>query len=198
MRQQFVQPAGSQNRGAFVRVAFVIAVAAALAGCNRTPPQPPQFAELMPVAMAPAPAPPPPAAAMPAEPPAPTGPAFGGHLASYTREADAERGWNTIVRAQGSIGSLKHYMVPVKTDRGNMIRLIAGDFTTHEEANRFCSWAKQQNLYCAVMQLDKERKMAAPSVAPTAAPGALPPPRMVPSGGRVRQPRANQVPNDPG
>jgi len=102
--------------------------------------------------------PPAPVAATPAEPmaappPPPTGPMFGGHLASYTREQDALRGWNVIVQAQSSIGSLKRHLVPADTPRGKMIRLIAGDFSTADEANRFCAWAKQQNLYCAVMQL---------------------------------------------
>ena len=43
-----------------------------------------------------------------------------------------------------------------------MLRLIAGDFTTLDEAQRFCTWAKQQNLYCAVMELGPDGMTAKP------------------------------------
>jgi hypothetical protein len=94
------------------------------------------------------------------------GPTFGGHLASYSKEADAIRGWDQIVRRQSSIGGLKRYLIPIDSARGPMVRLIAGDFPNQEEANRFCTWAKQQNHYCAVMQLDASRRMASPPAAP--------------------------------
>jgi hypothetical protein len=159
-------------------VARCVCVAAVLivAGCSRSA-EPPQFAELMPVQMMQAAVPPPlPVAAAPAQPMSappspPAGPIFGGHLASYTREQDALRGWNVIVQSQSSIGSLKRHLVPADTPRGKMIRLIAGDFTTADEANRFCTWAKQQSLYCAVMQL------SANDVSATATPVALSPAR---------------------
>lgn len=146
---------------------FAPLVLLALAACSSSnQPQmmgPPQFAELMPVAMAPPPPPPPPAPepAMMA-PPAPTGPQYGGHLASYTREADAIRGWNSTVRQHSSIGTLKRHLVTADTPKGKMVRVIAGDFPTVDEANRFCTWAKQQNLYCAVMQLSADGMMASP------------------------------------
>jgi hypothetical protein len=130
------------------------------AGCSHSDEAagPPQFAELMPVQMMQAAVPPPAPVAMAsvqpmAAPPPPAGPMFGGHLASYTREQDAQRGWNVIVQSQSSIGSLKRHLVPADTPKGRMIRLIAGDFTSAEEAGRFCAWAKKQSLYCAVMQL---------------------------------------------
>ncbi len=138
------------------------------AGCSHnTPSGPPQFAELMPTPMMQAAVPPPPVAAEPAPamavpPPPPAGPIYGGHLASYTREQDALNGWNIIVRQQSSIGSLKRHLVRAQTPRGNMIRLIAGDFPTADEAARFCAWAKQQNLYCAVMQLGPNDATSAP------------------------------------
>ena len=91
---------------------------------------------------------------------------FGGHLASYTKEDDAVRGWSIIVRQQSSIGSLKRHLVAAQTPKGKMIRLIAGDFPTAEEAARFCTWAKQQNLYCAVMQLSPDAMSATPAAAP--------------------------------
>jgi len=143
---------------------------------------PPQFAELMPVAMMPPPPPPPPPEPPPmAAPPPPSGPMYGGHLASYSREADAIRGWNNTVRQHSSIGTLKRHLIPADTPKGKMLRLIAGDFPTLDEANRFCIWAKQQNLYCAVMQLSADGMMASPLPPPArpararAAPMAAPP-----------------------
>src|SRR4051812_758270 len=137
-------------------LAGCILLVAACSGRSKTD-GPPQFAELMPAPMMQAAAPPPaPVSTEPTQPmaaPAPTGPMFGGHLASYTKEADAVRGWNVIVRQQSSIGSLKRHIVQAETPRGPMVRLIAGDFTTADEATRFCTWAKQQGLYCTVMQI---------------------------------------------
>ncbi len=126
---------------------------------------PPQFAELVPVAMMQAALPPsPPPAPAPVEAtkaePMPAGPKFGGHLASYYRDADALRGWNIIVRQQSSIGSLTRHIVPIQTPKGPMVRLIAGDFPNSEEATRFCTWAHQQRLYCQVMQLGADDKAA--------------------------------------
>lgn len=103
-------------------------------------------------------------------PPPPTGPLYGGHLASYSREADAMRGWNNIVRQHSSIGTLKRYLVAADTPKGKMMRLIAGDFTTLDEAQRFCVWAKQQKLYCAVMRLAADGMSATPLPAPARAP----------------------------
>lgn len=142
-----------------------------LAGCSSQPEMakgPPQFAELMPVAMAPAPPPPPPppVAEPTMAPPPAMGPVYGGHLASYTREADAIRGWNNIVRQNSSIGTLKRYLISATTPKGRMLRLIAGDFTTLDEAQRFCTWARQQRLYCAVMELAADRMAAKPLPAP--------------------------------
>jgi hypothetical protein len=53
-----------------------------------------------------------------------------------------------------------------------MLRLVAGDFPSLDEANRFCSWAKQQNLYCAVMQLGSDGMSASPLPPPARAPRA--------------------------
>ena len=142
--------AGAARRWGVAAVALTLAACGARAPTGPT--SPPQFAELMPTAMmAPAAAPPAPAIA---PPPAPTGPMYGGHLASYFKEADAIRGWNTIVAAQSIIASLTRHITPLKTDRGAMVRLIAGDFPSQDEAARFCTWAKQQRLYCVVMTVD--------------------------------------------
>lgn len=133
---------------------------------------PPQFAELVPVAMMqaalPPPLPPVPAQSAKVEP---MGPSYGGHLASYFREADALRGWNIIVHEQSSIGSLTRHVVPVQTPKGAMVRLIAGDFPNADEATRFCSWARQHGLYCAVMPLGAGDQAAGsrPAAIPAAA-----------------------------
>jgi len=138
-----------------------------LAACGSENPGPPQFAELVPVEMMQAALPPPapPVEAKPSEPAAPTGPVYGGHLASYFHDADARRGWNIIVRQQSSIGSLKEHIVPIKTAKGPMVRLIAGDFPTEAEAQRFCTWAHEQHLYCAVMALAPGDQAATPVAA---------------------------------
>lgn len=145
-----------------------------LAACASEPAGPPQFAELVPVGMMqaavpPAPAPPPPPVESKPADARPAGPVYGGHLASYFREADARRGWNIIVRQQSSIGSLKEHIVPIKTAKGPMVRLIAGDFPNREEAARFCTWAHTQKLYCAVMALGPHDQTATPVPAKKAA-----------------------------
>ncbi len=140
-----------------------------LAACGSENPGPPQFAELVPVEMMqaalPPPAPPPPPVEAKTAAPPSAGPVYGGHLASYFREADARRGWNIIVHQQSSIGSLKPHIVPIKTAKGPMVRLIAGDFPTEAEARRFCTWARGQHLYCAVMALSAGDQAAAPVAA---------------------------------
>jgi cell division septation protein DedD len=153
-------------------VLVLLSLGALLAACgSESPAGPPQFAELVPVEMMqaalPPPAPPPPVEAKPV---APTGPVYGGHLASYFREADARRGWNIIVRQQSSIGSLKEHIVPIKTAKGPMVRLIAGDFPTKDEAERFCTWAHGQHLYCAVMVLGPNDASSTPVSASKPAP----------------------------
>ncbi len=134
---------------------------------------PPQFAELVPSAMMqaalpPVTVPPPGAVDSTKVEPMAKGPAYGGHLASYFHEAEALRGWTTIVRQQSSIGSLTRHIVPVQTAKGPMVRLIAGDFPNADEATRFCTWAHQQHLYCAVMALGPGDQGAKP--VPAAAP----------------------------
>ncbi len=145
--------------------ALIAPVALLTAACGSSEnAAPPQFAELAPPAMMQTQAAPPAPveAAQTAPAPAPSGPAYGGHLASYYREADAIKGWNVIVRQQSSIGSLKRHIVPIKTPKGPMVRLIAGDFPSAEEATRFCTWARQQKLYCAVMELGANDATATP------------------------------------
>lgn len=158
-------------------VSLMLPLGLLLAACESESAGPPQFAELVPVGMleaaVPPPAPPPPAPPVDAKPveTAP-GPIYGGHLASYFRAADAQRGWTIIVRQQSSIGSLKPHIVPIKTPKGPMVRLIAGDFPTREEAGRFCSWAKAQHLYCTVMALGPGDQAATPVAARAAPPKA--------------------------
>jgi len=149
-------------------IALILPLAGLLAACGSSKmAEPPQFAELVPVAMMQAalpPAPPPaPVESAKMEPPPPSGPKFGGHLASYYREADALKGWNIIVGQQSSIGSLSRHIVPIQTPKGPMVRLIAGDFPNADEATRFCTWARQQHLYCAVMALGPDATTAMPA-----------------------------------
>jgi hypothetical protein len=143
-----------------------------LAACSAGQDGPPQFAELVPSAMMqaalPQVPPPTPVESTKVEPTSSGG--FGGHLASYYREADALKGWNIIVHQQSSIGSLTRHIVPVQTPKGPMVRLIAGDFPDAAEATRFCTWAHQQHLYCAVMALGPGDSAAKP--VPAAAPKA--------------------------
>ena len=159
-------------------VSWVLPLGLLLAGCAGETIGPPQFAELPPVGMLqaamPPPAPPPPPAPVEAKPAAaaPAGPVYGGHLASYFRAADAHRGWNIIVRQDSSIGSLKPHIVPIKTPKGPMVRLIAGDFQTREEAQRFCTWAHGRHLYCAVMALGPDDQTATFAPAPKRPPKA--------------------------
>lgn len=179
----------SQTHARFAPPALLVFATLALASCGSSDKAagPPQFAELMPVAMAPPPPPPPPEPAPVAAPPRPTGPMYGGHLASYSREADAIRGWNSIVRQHSSIGTLKRHLVTADTPKGRMVRVVAGDFPSLDEVNRFCTWAKQQSLYCAVMQLSADGMMASPLPAPArparaARPAAVAPaPAMAPA-----------------
>lgn len=155
----------------FSGVTLALLTLAACGSGTSEPKGPPQFAELMPVAMMPPPPPPPPppAPVVAPPPPMPTGPLYGGHLASYTREPEAMRGWNNIVRQHSSIGTLKRRLVPADTSKGRMLRLVAGDFASQDEAQRFCTWAKQQSLYCAVMQLSPDGMMATPLPPPARA-----------------------------
>jgi hypothetical protein len=154
-------------------VLLLLPLGVLLAACGSDKPAgPPQFAELVPVEMMqaalPPPAPPTPVEAKTSEQP-PAGPVYGGHLASYFRDADARRGWNIIVRQQSSIGSLKEHVVPIKTAKGPMVRLIAGDFPSREEAERFCTWAHGEHLYCAVMVLGPNDASSTPVTAAKAA-----------------------------
>lgn len=170
------------SKSHWLSIALILPLTGLLGACETLglsspdKPGPPQFAELVPVAMMQAALPPapPPVESAKVEPMVPAGPKFGGHLASYYREADALKGWNIIVHQQSSIGSLSRHIVPIQTPKGPMVRLIAGDFPNADEATRFCTWARQQHLYCAVMALGPDGATAMPAPMAPARPARRP------------------------
>lgn len=78
---------------------------------------------------------------------------MGGHLVSYKSMEAAEAGWQALVRKQPALQQLRPYFVPVLVRGEPWVRLIAGDFPDRDEVNRFCNWARAQQLYCAPMPL---------------------------------------------
>jgi len=79
--------------------------------------------------------------------------AMGGHLVSYKSMEAAEAGWQALVRRQPALQQLRPYFVPVMVRGEPWVRLLAGDFPDRDEVNRFCNWARAQQLYCAPMAL---------------------------------------------
>jgi hypothetical protein len=79
--------------------------------------------------------------------------AMGGHLVSYKSMEAAEAGWQALVRRQPALQQLRPYFVPVLVRGEPWVRLVAGDFPDRDEVNRFCNWARAQQLYCAPMPL---------------------------------------------
>jgi hypothetical protein len=78
---------------------------------------------------------------------------MGGHLVSYKSMEAAEAGWQALVRRQPALQQLRPYFVPVMVRGEPWVRLVAGDFPDRDEVNRFCNWARAQQLYCAPMPL---------------------------------------------
>jgi hypothetical protein len=78
---------------------------------------------------------------------------MGGHLVSYKSMEAAEAGWQALVRRQPALQQLRPYFVPVMVRGEPWVRLVAGDFPDRNEVNRFCNWARAQQLYCAPMPL---------------------------------------------
>lgn len=79
--------------------------------------------------------------------------AMGGHLASHKSMEAAEAGWQALVRRQPALQQLRPYFVPVLVRGEPWVRVLAGDFPDRDEVNRFCNWARAQQLYCAPMPL---------------------------------------------
>jgi hypothetical protein len=79
--------------------------------------------------------------------------AMGGHLVSFKSMEAAEAGWQALVRRQPALQQLRPYFVPVMVRGEPWVRLVAGDFPDRDEVNRFCNWARAQQLYCAPMPL---------------------------------------------
>ncbi len=139
---------------ALARLALVLPLVLALASCSwfrskdETMPEAAK-PEMMAPAMPTMPVQP----AVMAPPPPPPGPAYGGHVASYKRRADADRGWRQLAQKYARLRDQKPHMVDINLGRkGRWTRLIVGDFANASEADQFCRWAQGERLYCKVMK----------------------------------------------
>jgi hypothetical protein len=94
---------------------------------------------------------PPPMAAPKEEPkPAP----IVAHVASYTRLADAMRGWAKLrLQYKDMFAKLEPRTSETQVLGRTYTRLLASGFTSDEEARRFCDWAKSVKLYCVLLPL---------------------------------------------
>jgi hypothetical protein len=78
---------------------------------------------------------------------------YGAHLASYTRESDAQRGWQVLQRSLGGqIANLQPRMMAVDIKGRAMIRLFATGFDSVDQARQLCDQLKGRQ-YCQVMPL---------------------------------------------
>jgi hypothetical protein len=137
-----------------LRRALVLPLILALASCSwfRKDEAEPAKQEMMAPAMPTMPVQPAMITASPPPPP-PPGPAYGGHVASYKRRADADRGWRQLTQKYSRLRDQKAHIVDVNLGRkGKWTRLIVGDFTNASEADQFCRWAQGERLYCKVMK----------------------------------------------
>ena len=78
---------------------------------------------------------------------------YGAHLASYTKETDAQRGWQVLQRSLGGqIGNLQPRMLAVDIKGRPMIRLFATGFESVDQARQLCDQLRGRQ-YCQVMPL---------------------------------------------
>lgn len=78
---------------------------------------------------------------------------YGAHLASYTKESDAQRGWQTLQRSLGGqLANLQPRMMAVDVKGRPMIRLFATGFESPDQARQLCK-ALRGRQYCQVMPL---------------------------------------------
>ena len=84
------------------------------------------------------------------EPPKPTGPQPGVHLASYRSAKQAESGWVQIRRAHSSLLSDLNYQVSRVTlgSKGTYFRLKAGPLPSTAAAADLCRKLKQRRQFC--------------------------------------------------
>lgn len=78
---------------------------------------------------------------------------YGAHLASYTKESDAQRGWQVLQRSLGGqIGNLQPRVLAVDINGRPMIRLFATGFESVDQARQLCDQLRGRQ-YCQVMPL---------------------------------------------
>jgi len=78
---------------------------------------------------------------------------YGAHLASYSKESDAQRGWQVLQRSLGGqLGNLQPRMMSVDVKGRPMIRLFATGFESVDQARQLCESLRARQ-YCQVMPL---------------------------------------------
>jgi hypothetical protein len=80
--------------------------------------------------------------------------AYGLHLASYSNEADARSGWNTLQTQYPDVLNGKRYTLRSIDlgDRGVFLRLIAVPFADSAAAGNACAELRARAQYCVVMK----------------------------------------------
>lgn len=82
-----------------------------------------------------------------AQSPAPSGPVV--QVGAYANRADAERGWQTLMRQTERLNGVSHRIVEGRADIGTVFRLqaVAGNL---ESARQLCAALKQDGVACQV------------------------------------------------
>lgn len=76
------------------------------------------------------------------------------HVASYSRLADAMRGWAKLrLQYKDMFANLEPMTSETQVLGRTYNRLLAAGFASDEEARRFCEWAKSVKLYCVLLPL---------------------------------------------
>jgi hypothetical protein len=83
---------------------------------------------------------------------------YGVHLASYTKSADAAKGWRKLQRENpDQLGLLEPRVVSVTVDGRKFVRLIGGGFSSEEKATQLCESLKTRGVFCTVTGFEGER-----------------------------------------
>ncbi len=132
-----------------VRLVAALALGALLAACTSDDDRAAQAnAEVAPAA-GPMTAAPPPVAPQTA----PVAPVVA-HLASYSRLADAMRGWAKLrLQYKDVFARLEPRTVETQLQGRRYTRLLAAGFADDAAAQKFCEWAQTVKLYCVLMPL---------------------------------------------
>lgn len=94
------------------------------------------------------------AAAAPA--PAPRGPQYGVHLASYKTETSLRTGWTVLSQDHGDLlAGVSPFATSVDVPgKGRFTRLLAGPIESATRAKDLCASLQRRDVYCAVLPLD--------------------------------------------